>query len=322
MLWRVLLFGLIFVSPPFLKTWLLRRAGAQIGRGAQIGWFSAVAARRITLGERAVVRPLTLIRLDGDLVLGAHSEISSFTLVYGTSDFVVGEESYVGPQCLINVEEPVRIGRGSALGPRSMVFTHGSYLPFTEGYWVRMAGVTLGDKVWCAAGVFLHPGVEIGDNSFVNSCAVVTQSLPAGSVAEGNPARVVYPMARVQRKMTPRQVDLALERILADFAEVGLRRELRIDRVEQTPGCLRFTYRGRAYCVLLIRSDGRPAQPPARADRFVCVVNAEGAPLPEKALSLDVGRRVATPSSDPVHTALCLFMLRYFGVRLREHESA
>lgn len=321
MLWRALLFGLVFVSPPFLKAWLLRRAGARIDNGAVIGWFSAVAARRVELGARAAIKPFTLIFLDGDLAIGAYSEVSSFTLVYGSSDFVVGAESYIGPQSLINVEEPVRIGSGSALGPRAMVFTHGSYLPYIEGYWVRMAGVTVGDKVWCAAGVFLHPGVEIGDDSFVNSCAVVTQSLPPGSVAEGNPARVVYPMARVKRKMGPRQVDLALERTLVDFAEVGLRRQLRIETIERTQGCLRFAYRDRRYCVLLVGSDGRLPQQPAAMEQAVVLVNAENPPLPANALIMDVPKRVAALSPDPIHTALRLFLLRYFGVRFRE-ESA
>jgi len=41
------LFGLIFISPPFLKKWLLRWfRRAKIGRQARLGWFSAVMASR------------------------------------------------------------------------------------------------------------------------------------------------------------------------------------------------------------------------------------------------------------------------------------
>jgi acetyltransferase-like isoleucine patch superfamily enzyme len=320
MIWRALLFGLVFVSPPFLKAWLLRSlGGARIGRGARIGWFAAVSARRITLGEHAVIRPFSLIRLDGDLALGAYSEVSSFTLIYGSADFTLGAESYIGPQCLINVEAPVRIGTGSALGPRSMVFTHGSFLPYTDGYWVRLAGVTVGDQVWCAAGVFLHPGVEIGDNSFVNSRAVVTQPIPAGSVAEGNPARVVYPMARVQRKMTPRHVDVALERVLADFCEISLRRELGVQTVTAHPRSLSFTWRGRAYWVALVSSAGQVPEAGRDGPRqAIYLNNAPGWAAPDGAWTLDVTSRTTRFVSDPVHTALRLFLLRYFGLRLRE----
>ncbi|MFN6999542.1 MAG: hypothetical protein ACK4ST_05855, partial [Elioraea tepidiphila] len=49
---------------------------------------------------------------------------------------------------------------------------------------------------------------------------VVTQSIPPGSVVEGNPARVIQPMDAVRRKMSPRRVDVALQQVLKDFARV------------------------------------------------------------------------------------------------------
>lgn len=319
---NVLLLGLVLISPPFLKKLLLRWfAQAEIAPTAQIGWFSAVSARRITLGAHSVIRPLTLVRVEGEVALAPYAEVSSFNLVYGAGSFYLGQGSYVGPQSLINADEPVRIGQGSALGPRSMVFTHGSFLPYTEGYWVKLAGVTVGDKVWCAAGVFLHPGVEIGDNSFVNSMAVVSGAIPPGSVVEGNPAKVVYPMARVQRKMTPRLRDAALERILADFAEVVLRRELGVTALDAAPHRLRFTWRGQAYQVGLIASTGAPPEAPPAGARLVALVNAPEWAAPADALVLDVLRGEARFHADPIHTALRLFALRYFGVRFIEPVS-
>jgi acetyltransferase-like isoleucine patch superfamily enzyme len=324
--YKTLLFGLILVSPPFLKAWLLRWLWrATVGPGAQIGWFSTVMGRRVELGAHSVVRPFTLINLDGDVRLGPYAEISSFSLVYGSSSLSLGEGSYIGPQSLINVEEEVRIGSGSALGARSLVFTHGSFLPYTEGYWVKMAGVTVGDKVWCAAGVFLHPGAEIGDNTFVNSRSVVSGTVPPGSVVEGNPARVVAPMERLQRKMSPRHVDQALDHILREFAEVGLRRELGLKEVAVAPRLLRFRWRGRAYLVALIPSSGpsgEPAAPsagPHHADvRRIYVVNQPGWPAPPDALVLDAATMRTPFASDPIHTSLRLFMLRYYGVRFRD----
>lgn len=315
---KTLLFGLIFVSPPFLKVWLLRVfCGAQIGPGARVGWFSALTARRVKMGRHAVISPLTLIRLDGDLTLGDYAEISSFTLIYGSSDLTVGPGSYVGPQCLVNADEPVQIGAGSALGPRSMVFTHGSFLPYTEGYWVKLAGVTLGDKVWCAAGVFLHPGVEIGDNSFVNSCAVVTGAIPAGSVVEGNPAEVVYPMERFRRRMSARHVDRALEHILREFSEFGLRRELRIEPESSAAGEVRFYWRRRAYRIVLIPSEGElPQDDPAAQHLYL--VNRPGWKPPPGALSLDVPSRATRFTRDPIHTCLRLFARRYYGLRFED----
>jgi acetyltransferase-like isoleucine patch superfamily enzyme len=318
------LLGLILVSPPFLKKLLLKWfRGAKIGRHAHIGWFSAAFGRQIELGDHSVIRPFTLISLDGGLKLGNYSEISSFNLIYGSSSFIVGDHSYIGPQSLINVDEEVRIGNGSALGARSMIFTHGSFLPFTEGYWVKLAGVTIGDKVWCAAGVFIHPGVEIGEDTFVNSRSVVTQAIPAGSVVEGNPAEVIYPMERVRRKMSPRRVDAAIDQVLREFAEIGLRRELGLDNVEHTKYQLCFRWRGKPYQVALIPSTGDlpDGDEPAPGTRQILVVNRPGWSSPPGAMVLDLVTMQTPFVSDQIHTALRLFMKRYYGIQFTDKEQ-
>jgi acetyltransferase-like isoleucine patch superfamily enzyme len=51
--------------------------------------------------------------------------------------------------------------------------------------------VTIGNDVWLGARVFVGAGVTIGDGCVVSAGSVVTKSLPAGSVAVGNPARIV-----------------------------------------------------------------------------------------------------------------------------------
>ncbi len=322
---RVLLFGLVFISPPFLKNLILKWFyGAKIGHRAHIGWFSAVMGRQIELGDHCIIRPFTLIRLDGELRLGHYAEISSFTLVYGSSGLMVGDGSYIGPQCLINADEMVRLGRGSALGPRSMIFTHGSFLPFTEGYWVKLGGVTIGDKVWCAAGVFIHPGIEIGDDSFVNSRSVVTQSIPPGSVVEGNPARVIYPMERVKRKMSPRRVDAAIEQILRDFAEIGLRRELGVEGIEETKAQLHFKWRGQKYYIWLVPSTGELVNVavPASNTCHIFIVNYLGWSPPVGAMIFDLATMQTPFLSDPIHEALRLFMQRYYGLKFGDQKSS
>jgi acetyltransferase-like isoleucine patch superfamily enzyme len=315
---RTLLFGLLFILPPFLKPWVLRRfAGARVGKHVAIGWFASIAAREIELGDYAAVRAVTLIRLDGAFRLGRQSEISNFCLIYGASDLAIGDQCYVGPQSLLNCDEPVRMGYYSALGPRSMVFTHGSFLPFTQGYWVKLAGVTIGSHVWCAAGVFLHPGVEIGDECFVNSRSVVTQSIPAGSVVEGNPARVVQAMDAVRRKMSPRRVDAALQQVLRDFARVTLEREMGIVEIERSPNRLAFVWEGRRYAVMIVPSTSQPAALPVQVDETTIVYLANlpaYAPTPGW-LWLDAANLTAIVSDDPVYAALRVFLQRYYGMR-------
>jgi acetyltransferase-like isoleucine patch superfamily enzyme len=315
---NTILLVIVFVMPPFLKPLVLRwLCHARIERGVKIGWFSTVSAARITLGEHSVIQSFTVIRLNGEFALGANSEISSFNLIYGVSSLALGADCYVGPQSIINAEEPVRMGDGSALGPRSMVFTHGSFLPYTEGYWVKLGSVTIGNKVWCAAGVFIHPGVEIGDNTFVNSMSVVTQSIPPGSVVEGNPARVIYTMSNVKREMTPARVDAAYVQMLHNFAEMSLRRELRVREIAECAGQLRLNWRGHVYAIILVRSRGEEIAP-VDAERQIYIVNRTGWDVPTGAMVFEATTLRTRFHSDEIHTALRLFLQRYYGVRFRD----
>lgn len=56
-------------------------------------------------------------------------------------------------------------------------------------YWY--ARIAIGDDVFVGARATLMPGVRIGDRSVVAAGAVVTRSVPAGSVVGGNPARII-----------------------------------------------------------------------------------------------------------------------------------
>jgi acetyltransferase-like isoleucine patch superfamily enzyme len=323
---RGILFGLVFIAPPFIKKWLLRIfLSARIEKNAHIGWFSAVIGSSLEMGHHSVIRPFTLINLDGEVKLDSYSEISSFCLIYGSSSLSLGQGSYVGPQCLINVDEEVAIGKGSALGARVMIFTHGSFFPYTEGYWVKLSGVALGDRVWCAAGVFIHPGVEIGSDTFVNSMSVVTQSIPAGSVAEGNPAHVVYPMDRLRRKMSPRHVDLALIKILKNFCEIGLKREFGIIAQFDPAGMIQFDFRKVAYLIKLIpsthesESESEVKERPAK-NRVIAISNQPDIKFPAGIFVFKVPEMLTPYTHDRIHTALRLFMLRYYGMRFLDEN--
>jgi acetyltransferase-like isoleucine patch superfamily enzyme len=311
-----LLLGLVFLAPPPVKKLLLRLCcEADIAPSARIGWLSSVVGRRVVLGPHSRVAACTLVRCGGAVELGAHAEVSSFTLVYGAASFRLGRHGYVGPQCLVNADEDVRIGDLSALGPRSMVFTHGSFLPATEGYPTRLAGVRIGERSWLAAGVFVHPGVTVGDDVLVNSRAVVTQDLPAGCAAEGVPARPVQPLARLRRRMTPARVDEVVRRMLERFAETELRRDLGLD-VRADGAVLRFRWRRARYALVRTPAAAPAPAPLPDADRVV-VVSAGPAPAGAPGrMVIDLrAMRTAVPT-DPIHARLVAFMLRYYGIHL------
>lgn len=52
-------------------------------------------------------------------------------------------------------------------------------------------GVTIENGVWIGNNVIILPNVTIGEKSIVGAGSVVTKSIPAYSVAVGNPAHVI-----------------------------------------------------------------------------------------------------------------------------------
>ncbi len=316
---RTLIFLLVFLAPPALKPAILRiGCGAQIGRGVSIGWFTTLMGRHIRIGDHSAIRALTIIHCDGDLSIGRYSIISSFTLIYGAAGLRIGDHSYIGPQSLINTEEEVRIGDWSALGARCMIYTHGSFLPYSEGYWVRFAPVTIGNRVWCAAGVFLHPGATIGDNSFVNSRAVVSGDIPGGSIVEGNPAQVVNTMSRLQRAITPRRLEAIAQQMVRHFLAIASAHgDLRC--LTERPHPTVQTGRRLDQIVIVPATGDLPAINPAQSVIWLnCRPGWRPAP---GTLWLDLVTNRRSHRHTPLLDSLCTFLQRYYGIQLEYEET-
>ncbi|MDW8403559.1 acyltransferase [Chloroflexus sp.] len=316
-LYRAIIFSLLFIVPPAIKPAILRICcGAQIGRGVSIGWFATVMGRHISIGDYSAIRALTVINCGGDLSIGRYSIISSFTLVYGANGLRIGDHSYIGPQSLINTEEEVRIGDWSALGARCMVYTHGSFLPYTEGYWVRFAPVVIGNRVWCAAGVFLHPGATIGDNSFVNSRSVVSGEIPPDSIAEGNPAQVVNAMSRAQRAITPRRLDAITGQMVRHFLSVAAAHgDIRV-LAEQPQPLVRVGRQTYQIAVAPAAGDIPAVDHTYPTVWLVCRPNWR----PPSDLWLDLSANRRSPRHTAPLDALCVFLQRYYGIQLEYEE--
>ena len=51
--------------------------------------------------------------------------------------------------------------------------------------------VIIGDNVWVTSNVIILPGVRIGSNTVIGAGSVVTQDIPSGVFAAGNPCKVI-----------------------------------------------------------------------------------------------------------------------------------
>lgn len=318
---RKLVLALLLLAPPWLKKFLLRRFfGAKIGRGARIGWFALVRGQRIEIGDYARISGLAMLQCR-EVLIGDYTVIGNRVHVYGPASFAIGRHSVLGAETMVNVWEDVRIGDLTAIGARTMIVTHGTALPYTEGYWVKFAPVTIGSRVWIGSGAFIQPGITIGNEVFVNAMSVVKRDLPAGSVAEGYPARVVAPMERLRRAMSPGAVDDAARSMLAHFAEVGLRRERGVQPTADAEGALTFKFHGRDYLVACVPSEGPlpSALGSGGRRRVVLLLNRPQWSPPaglEGALAIDLTTMRTPPPRDPIHRALEGFLRGYYSLPL------
>lgn len=71
--------------------------------------------------------------------------------------------------------------------------------------------VSVGSDCFIGAGSILMPGITIGDRVIVAAGAVVTKSVPAGSVVAGVPARIIGDYAEFRERVMamPSDADLA-----------------------------------------------------------------------------------------------------------------
>ncbi len=99
----------------------------------------------------------------------------------------IGEHAWVGEEVFLLNFAIVRIGSHACISQRAFLCT-GNHDFRDPAFAFRCAPITVGDGAWVGAGVFVAPGVEIGDEAVVTAGSVVCKKLEGGMVYSGNPA--------------------------------------------------------------------------------------------------------------------------------------
>ncbi|MEX1141164.1 MAG: acyltransferase [Thermoleophilaceae bacterium] len=155
-------------GPTVLEPGAIVSVGAVVLAGARIGAGTVVAAHAF-VRERSSIGPESLVGTGAvvgcDVRTGARMKLQTASVLVSGS--TVEDDVFVGPSTT---------SMNDASAGRSKPELH---------------GVLLRRACRVGGGATLLPGIEVGEDAFVGSGAVVTRNVPAGAVAMGVPARVV-----------------------------------------------------------------------------------------------------------------------------------
>lgn len=144
--------------------------GLTTGKGCRFEAFSEVDIKRITFGKRIQVNDYVHISAMNKVVIGDNVLMASHIYISDNS-----HGSYKG----VHQSSP-------------------ESLPIERPYYI--APVLIEDNVWLGEGVVVMPGVTIGRGSIIGANSTVTKSIPAWSIAVGQPAKVIKQYDFIQKQ--------------------------------------------------------------------------------------------------------------------------
>jgi acetyltransferase-like isoleucine patch superfamily enzyme len=149
-----------------------------------------------TIGADPTVRSHSVIYGDvvvGDRFVTGHGAVVREGSVLG-DDVLVGTHAVVDGECTIgddcSLQTGVYLPRHTTLGDRVFLGPHAVLTndPYPLREEADLEGPTLEDDVSIGANATVLPGVTVGEGAFVAADAVVTEDVPAETLAVGSPA--------------------------------------------------------------------------------------------------------------------------------------
>ena len=156
---------------------------------------------KISIGDNVIIDDDCLLDAKGEsnsgIKISDYVSVGRFSsIVCKNGDIEIGQHVNIGSTVKIIVAENGKIIFGSNIDIGSGChFSGGSYdysqtdrLPSAQR--LPTKGILVDDYAWIGAGVIVLDGVHIGRRSIVGAGGVVTQDIPANSIAFGVPAEV------------------------------------------------------------------------------------------------------------------------------------
>lgn len=104
----------------------------------------------------------------------------------------IGENCSIQPGVVFDYSHCwlIRIGNNVTIAPQAYLLAHDASTKKINNY-TKIGSITIEDNAFIGARALIMPGITIGKNSIIAAGSIVTKSIPEGSIAAGNPAKVV-----------------------------------------------------------------------------------------------------------------------------------
>ncbi len=151
--------------------WLVQATLFAMSPQVMYGWrrwlLSLFGAR---IGKSTIIRPSVKTPYPWRLSIGDHCHIGDEVHLYTYGEIVIGDNSVVSQ--------------------RSYICT-GSHDHTSPTFDLFAKKIVIESEAWVATDVFIAPGVRVGHGAVVGARSSVFHDIPPGTIAVGNPARVI-----------------------------------------------------------------------------------------------------------------------------------
>ncbi len=137
------------------------------------------------------------VELSASIRLARGTQIGAFCKIKAAGPLVIGENTHIGAGCFLGAGPGgLHIGDDCLIGPNCAIMT-GEYRYARLGVPLRdqgtvSRGTRIGRNVLVGANSVILDGTEVGDDVIIAAGSVVSGRIPSGTIAAGNPARVVF----------------------------------------------------------------------------------------------------------------------------------
>lgn len=155
----------------------------QLRKCNKVGRFTRVTGKvfvnnmgEIVIGERVLI-----------LSHYAHSVFATFP----GGIIEIGDRTFLNYGIDIAATKLVKIGKDCQIGTHVVILDNDFHMLKNRHQLPVAEPVIINNNVWIGNRALILPGVTIGENSVIGAGSVVVKSIPANSVAVGNPAKVI-----------------------------------------------------------------------------------------------------------------------------------